>query len=37
MKAAGWLEVLQGGTRYSARDLPSEDEMAEFTRPRRPS
>jgi len=24
------LEVLQGGTRYSARDLPSEDEMAEF-------
>jgi len=24
------LEVLRGGTRYSARDLPSEDEMAEF-------
>ena len=24
------LEVLQGGGRYSARDLPSEDEMAEF-------
>ncbi|MFI5097912.1 MAG: radical SAM family heme chaperone HemW [Candidatus Acidiferrales bacterium] len=24
------LEVLQGGTRYSAQDLPSEDEMAEF-------
>ncbi len=24
------LEVLQGGTRYSARDLPSEEEMAEF-------
>jgi oxygen-independent coproporphyrinogen-3 oxidase len=24
------LEVLQGGVRYSARDLPSEDEMAEF-------
>jgi oxygen-independent coproporphyrinogen-3 oxidase len=24
------LEVLHGGTRYSARDLPSEDEMAEF-------
>ncbi|MGC0776213.1 MAG: radical SAM family heme chaperone HemW [Candidatus Acidiferrum sp.] len=24
------LEVLQGGIRYSARDLPSEDEMAEF-------
>jgi len=24
------LELLQGGTRYSARDLPSEDEMAEF-------
>src|SRR5271157_4249823 len=24
------LEVLRGGTRYSARDMPSEDEMAEF-------
>jgi len=24
------LEVLQGGTRYSARDLPSEEQMAEF-------
>jgi len=24
------LEVLRGGTRYSARDVPSEDEMAEF-------
>ena len=24
------LEVLRGGTRYSARDLPSEDAMAEF-------
>src|SRR5208282_4572476 len=24
------LEVLRGGTRYSARDLPSEDTMAEF-------
>src|SRR5208337_2775076 len=24
------LEVLRGGARYSARDLPSEDEMAEF-------
>jgi oxygen-independent coproporphyrinogen-3 oxidase len=24
------LEVLQGGTRYSARDLPSEEEMTEF-------
>lgn len=24
------LEVLQGGTRYSAQDLPSEDKMAEF-------
>jgi oxygen-independent coproporphyrinogen III oxidase len=24
------LEALQGGTRYSARDLPSEDEMADF-------
>jgi oxygen-independent coproporphyrinogen III oxidase len=24
------LEVLQGGTRYSARDLPSEEAMAEF-------
>jgi len=24
------LEVLQGGTRYSARDLPSEEDMAEF-------
>jgi len=24
------LEVLRGGTRYSAGDLPSEDEMAEF-------
>ncbi len=24
------LEVLQGGARYSARDLPSEDEMADF-------
>ncbi|HKI12869.1 MAG TPA: radical SAM family heme chaperone HemW [Candidatus Acidoferrum sp.] len=24
------LEVLQGGERYSARDLPSEDEMGEF-------
>jgi oxygen-independent coproporphyrinogen-3 oxidase len=24
------LEVLKGGTRYSARDLPSEEEMAEF-------
>ena len=24
------LEVLQGGARYSARDLPSEESMAEF-------
>jgi oxygen-independent coproporphyrinogen III oxidase len=24
------LEVLQGGSRYSARDLPSEEDMAEF-------
>src|SRR5271157_1122615 len=24
------LEVLRGGTRYRARDMPSEDEMAEF-------